>query len=325
MLSILGEVAASRLHEVEDVDLSLVACGYETRARAFAERLMFPRAGRMALAFPGEHHLAFGENHRVLVERGFAVIAVEDSEIVDVICEALRRRNSRHVNEEVRVFVDISSQSRSRLALVIEAISRCAAEGRVRVFFGYSLAKYVAPPSAVVPNVSIGPVSDFFAGWSKDPELPVSLVLGLGYEPDRAMGAVEYLEPAMVWALLPHSSVSEYDDALLSANNQLVKRIGSAQLVRYLVEDPNATLALLSALVADLSRSSTVLLLPSGPKILVLISLLLCCTLPEMSVWRVSAGAEDAPIDRAPTGRHVIVEAVFSPEPGAAASRAPQS
>lgn len=314
MLRILGEVAAARLHELNEVDICLVACGYETRARAFAERFTFPGSIRLALAFPGERQLSFTENRRQLLERGFTVNAVDDATIVDVVCEALQSRISNDANTDLSVFVDISSQSRARLALIIEAISRCAAEVRVRVFFGYTLAKYMPPTNSAVPNLSIGPVSDFFAGWAEDPELPISLVLGLGYEPDRAMGAVEHLEPTMVWALLPHSSIKEYDEALLSANSQLVKRIGSTQLVRYTVEDPNATLALLSALVADLSRSSTVLLLPSGPKILVLLSLLLCCTRSDISVWRVSAGADDPAIDRAPTGKYVVVEALFIPD-----------
>ena len=193
MLRILGEVPHTRLRAVADVDLCLVACGYESRARAFASLYGFEESERLALAFPGQQLLSFAENERAFRARGFAIETIHDTEIVSTVSAHLGRHVGKQDSAEVRMFVDISSQSRSRLAFILEAISRVAGNATVRVFFGYTLAQYLPPPLGRVPNVGIGPVSDFFAGWSPDPELPVSLVLGLGYEPDRAMGAVEYL------------------------------------------------------------------------------------------------------------------------------------
>jgi hypothetical protein len=304
----------SRLNNVESADLVIAACGYESRASAFAQRFPFESAQRVALLFDQQRVLAFSRNRELFVEKGYTLSDVTDATVMDSVLQMIDVARKRRSDGPTTVFVDISSQSRSRLAAIVEAVSVSGQSAPLRVLFGYSPAEYSDPPFSQIPNVSIGPVTPFFAGWARDPEKPVSLILGLGYEPDRGLGAVEYLEPASVWPLLPHSQETRYDESLLQANAPLLKEIGTDQLIRYEVEDPNATLAVMASLIGHLSRNSVVLMLPSGPKILVLMSLLLACGRRDVGVWRVSAGANELAADRKATNRFLVVECVFEPE-----------
>jgi hypothetical protein len=314
MLQIIGEVVKDRYAEVARVDLCVLACGYESRARRFAELFPFESAERVALEFDRQRALAFQTNRDVLSASGFTLESVSDSALKDFMVSLVEAAQERKAGGLLSIFVDISSQSRNRLASLIEAIFVCSEQLKITVFFGYTPAAYSQPPIVAAPNVAIGPVSSFFAGWPKDPDLPLSLIIGLGYESDRALGAVEYLEPANVWALLPHSRETRYDASLRTANAALFHQIGKENVIPYKVEDPNTILALLAALAAHLSRFSSVLLLPSGPKILVLLALLLACERRDTSVWRVSAGIDDPPIDRTPAGDPIVVECVFAPQ-----------
>jgi hypothetical protein len=315
MLRILGEIEPSRLNNVESADLVIAACGYESRASAFAQRFPFESAQRVALLFDQQRVLAFSRNRELFVQRGYTLSDVTDATVMDSVLQMIdAARKRRSEGPTTTVFVDISSQSRSRLAAIVEAVSISGQSAPLRVLFGYSPAEYSDPPSSQIPNVSIGPVTPFFAGWARDPEKPISLILGLGYEPDRGLGAVEYLEPASIWPLLPHSQETRYDESLLHANAPLLEEIGTDQLIRYEVEDPNATLAVMASLIGHLSRNSVVLMLPSGPKILVLLSLLLACGRRDVGVWRVSAGANELAADRKATNRFLVVECVFEPE-----------
>lgn len=313
MLTIYGELDQDQIGNISQVDLAIVACGYESRARAFAEAYDFSGAKRIALTFEEGRVLAFEENSQVLHEKGFSLVNLADEQVRDWLSEMVSHLDLPPAAPEVRVFVDISSQSRTRLASIIEALAHAGNERVVRAYFGYSLAAYVAPPKGRAPNVHIGPVSPYFAGWTVDPDLPLSLVIGLGYEPDRALGAVEYLEPSTMWALVPQSSVRQYDRSLRSANRPLLRQVGSSRLLEYDVQDPNATFAVLISLVAHLSRHSSVLLLPSGPKVLVLLSLLIGCLRRDVAVWRVSAGVEEPPVDRQASGHRLVIACVFRP------------
>jgi hypothetical protein len=309
-----GELPPERHEEAGNVDLAVLACGYESRARAFAERLDFGRARRCALAFPDQRQLAYERNAAVLEARGFELIALPDDAVRDWFKNQVAGGPADSVTHELRVFVDISSQSRARIAAIVEGIAREGERRPVRAYVGYTLAAYVDPPSIAAPNVRIGPVSPYFAGWTFDPDLPLSLIAGLGYEPERALGAVEYLEPSSVWALMPHSQVRRYERSLRAANALLLADIREGQVLTYRVEDPNATLSLLFSLISHLRRTSSVLLLRSGPKILVLLCMLISCIRRDVAVWRVSAGADDPAVDRKPAGEQFIVECSFAPQ-----------
>lgn len=313
MLQIRGELGAPLHARIENVDLVISACGFESRSRAFAERFAFAGARRLAFAFDRQQVLSFDQNAKTFSDKGYSLIQLPDRDLLPELLSQLERLQQA-MSGETSVFVDISSQTRGRIASVVEAVAVAGERAPVRTFFGYSPARFTPPPSNQAPVVNIGPVSPFFAGWAKDPDLPVSMILGLGYEPDRAMGAMEYLEPANVWAFMPRSTERQFDASLREANAQLIDQIGPARVVTYQVEDPNATLALLSSIVSHLSQTSSVLMLPSGPKILALQSLLLAYEDTDRSVWRVSAGVNDMPVDREPTGRSVIVECLFSPQ-----------
>lgn len=310
-IKIHGELDRSHSASMPRVDLAVVACGYESRARAFAEDEDFGGAEKIALVFQEHQVLAFQENSAVMLEKGFELVSVPDTQLRDWIIAKLASLSKPE--GELAVFVDISSQSRSKLAAIVEALNAFGGQERIRAYFGYTLAAFAEPSRSKAPNVAIGPVSPFFAGWTKDPDLPVSLIVGLGHEPDRALGAVEYLEPATVWALMPHSSEPKYDVSLSDANKQLLQQIGDDRVLTYDVEDPNATLALMTALVAYISRDSSALILSSGPKVLVLLALLVACMRRDVAVWRVSAGIDDPPIDRLPTGNRLVLECEFSP------------
>jgi hypothetical protein len=312
VIRIEGQILEHQFESTPTADVVLVACGYESRSRALAERFEFPSAIRVAIIFDAHRILAFDENVETLRKRGFELVEHTDNSLCDAVVTLVSNVPQRP-GQPVRVFVDISSQSRSRMAAIIEGLMLASENRPLQVIFGYSPAAFVEPRTDVVPNVAIGPVSPFFAGWARDPDLPVSLILGLGYEPDRALGAVEYLEPSDVVALFPHSHESAYDQALRSANDQLIQQIGVRQVIGYEVEDPNATLALLASTIANLRRRSSVLILPSGPKILVLLSLLLACIDRDVAVWRVSAGVDEPPIDRKPTGEVLMLECLLTP------------
>jgi hypothetical protein len=308
-----GAIDLAALRTALECDLVIVACGYESRARYFVERRLMLGKRQVALAFGTQRELAFDRNVRVFRERGVDIVDVDEEKLSRWMRASIEEAAQGVDARPVRVFIDVSSQSRSRMARILEGVVDIGRRVPLEVFFAYALAEFDQPDGKPAPIRDIGPVSPRFAGWTLDPELPTSLIVGLGYEQDRAMGAVEFLEPAGVWALLPRSSISAYSSALQRANRAFLRDVKSRQQLLYSVEDPNATFALLNSLVLHLAGRTNVILLPSGPKILALLSLLTSLLHNGVGVWRVSAGANERPIDRKASGTTVVVRARFRP------------
>jgi hypothetical protein len=133
--------------------------------------------------------------------------------------------------------------------------------------------------------------------------LPLAAVIGTGYEYGRALGILEYLEPAVAWIFNPTGVNDEYNASLRKVNKDLFGLIPPAQVSDYDVSDPLGCLERIEAIVFGLHQRSRILLCPFGPKIFALVCLLVAeIHKPHATVWRVSGGQSEEPSDYAAAG-----------------------
>ena len=275
-------------------DLAIATVGYEDRSSYFW-RTVRP-AAKVAFAYGFAEHemLSFDRNAAFYKGAGFTVEMPDESQYRAAVDAALLA--SAPDQDLTRVVVDISSLTRDRIALVCECFEEHAAKRTVSADFVYYLARFQKPGKRIKQNAYAGPVLPSFAGWWRYPELPVAAVIGLGYEENKALGAVELLQvPEAIWTFMPKSSVPEYDAELLLANEDLLTRVLSDHRVTYTVEDPFETYKELTALRQSISDMYNVVLLPFGPKIFGLASILVGLTDHHTAVWRISAGLHAKP------------------------------
>jgi hypothetical protein len=164
--------------------------------------------------------------------------------------------------------------------------------------FVYSLALFTPPPTGESANSHVGPVTNDFAGWWSDPDRRLSVVVGVGYEQDKALGAVEYLEAQDIWVFEPRSVIEQYTAALQAANATLLSLTDSNHRFLYRVQDPLDCFSRMQSLVQGLIVTNNVVLLPFGPKLIVLCSLIVAARDKRVAVWRVSAQGSEVPVDR---------------------------
>jgi hypothetical protein len=285
--------------EAQDHDLFICVAGYEQRARYVAESIG-PRAReRACIGFDKQQVHSFDSNVAWFRNNDFKLEIVGDDGFADSLKSIMR---AAIVGTRLSVIVDISSISRFRLASLIDVVSSEIPDGVVCVDFVYALAAYNPPITLTVANSHVGPVSPKFAGWWTEPDRAVSAVVGLGYEEDKALGAVEYLQAADVWAFIPVSVVPEYSPALRVANEVLLRTIPAERQMFYRVSDPVDCFKSLESMVYGLSFSRNPILLPFGPKLFALCCLLVGIVLPSIPVWRVSAQEVEPAVDRTAEG-----------------------
>lgn len=313
------EVIVSAGEHVDEWDVLVGAVGYEHRSRhvplAWAERSRI----RLASAFDTHKTLSYADNWAALSERGFEIEEHAEGEIRCWLYKRLLEVEAQP-HTPLRVAIDVSSFSRSRLAELVLAAAEIATSRDVAIDFGYAPAAFKPPVEADTVIEVLGPVVPEFAGWTDEPGTPSTCIVGLGYEPERAVGALEYLEPVGAWAFTPTGVDDKYDRSLERANETVWDANPRPVRVAYGVDQPLWTYVQLESLVFGLKRLTRPVLVPFGPKIFAALCLLAALAhQPETAVWRVSGGQSEQPVDRKAIGPvHHVSALLCARDPSAA-------
>ena len=243
----------------------------------------------------------------------FANIDCENLQVFDAKgCLQAMQAILVNLDNPYKIAVDISCLPHAAMADILHLISTTESSFQIEVVVLYSLAQFTLPGSLVYANESIEPVHQYFAGWSSPETKPTSLVLGLGYEPNKAEGASEYFEPSDQWVFIPSSPIPAFLNEVHNNNSNLIKKTPQDRTIEYNVADPEVTYGQLALVISSLAKKSNPVLLPFGPKIFFFLCLVQCLAHPEVGVWRVT-GVEDRGSQDIVSSEHVIgVRCVFS-------------
>lgn len=210
----------------------------------------------------------------------------------------------------IRIFVDYSSMTRSWYAAVIAAIRALSTKESVECFFSYSPSSFEAPPSTTAPNEVVSPIGGF--GGLEAIDGPSALIVGLGYERDRAIGLLEYVDPGVCFAFFTDPPLDRrYLEVLKENNSSFLNLIGEENQYKHPLMDIQRTANLLMSLVWGLKDCYRIILAPLGVKPFCLICLLLAVRYPELDVWRVSSGTKAGTPNRKAVGPLLVLRAVF--------------
>ena len=303
-----AQIPDSILSDLE-FDIFVGASGYETRAAYALLQLDSKRIPlKMAFGFTDRKAAQREDNDRAFQRAGVRLIPA-DGDSVQVVRDSVRQQLEECGRERVRLFVDYSSMTRTWYAGLIEAVAGVQNKNRVECLFSYSPAQFTQPLDTS-PNSHVGPIPGF---CSLDvPEKPSALVIGLGYERERALGLLDYVDPAVSFAFYTDPALDQhYRDTVLANNSALLSRLPKERIYRHPLADLQRTGGLLLSLYSGLCDDYRVILAPLGVKPFSLLCLLLATRFPELDVWRVTPGSKAPPQDRKPLGPLLLFEAIF--------------
>ncbi|MEX3998745.1 hypothetical protein AB4Y38_07590 [Paraburkholderia sp. EG285A] len=292
------------------VDVFIAACGYEGRARAAAQEFHKSATRKLAIGFASQRELEYEVNKAWFGSAGFDLVEVGD----DAFREALDQYLLNRAPEcgAMTLEIDISCFNRYRLAHLVDAL-RALPIAEVVVTFRYSIAEFTPPVDDVAPTVTVDPVIPQFAGWTTRPDRPPAAIVGLGYEPNKAIGIVDHLEiNNATWAYYPLGPIPEYYQRVLEANQSLLDIIqADGRCQPYDLKEPAQLFHEMNSLVDMLKPHFNTVLIPFGPKLFALVALLVASLNDDVGVWRVSSGGMEAPVNRKPSGHIVSVSVIL--------------
>jgi len=228
--------------------------------------------------------------------------------------EVLRRLDEIEADAaDMHVTVDVSCMPRPVMAEVFARLFAIAGRRELAITVFYALASYTPPPGHLPPNEAIRPVHPAFAGWPKDVSASTAIIVGLGYEKDKAEGACEYFDPSETWVFTPRSPISAYDVDVAANNASFMERTERDRRIEYRVDDPERTFGELVNVAMSILPRSTPLILPFGPKIFFATSLFVSLLYEDIGVWLITGDLAVQQSNHTSSGTNIAFEAKLKP------------
>lgn len=272
-----GAIDISTSAEV-DFDLLFYGLGFETRSTHLASKLRARHCVALKLPFIDVHN--YKKNVRFAETRKHTVVQDPLSYSVSGALAQYRDPSG------IKVGFDVSSLNRAVLFDYLLQFAKYLHPGDQLTVL-YSPAAYSAPDWKFPQLESFGPISNYFTSFNSDPSLPLSLMLGLGFEPGVSMGIISQLEPRLTYCLWGSGADVRFDRTVKKANFDFRFPGYPTKAVRYLLNDPRGSFDLMEGITYGLMRDFNVIVVPLGPKIFsVLAGLLAMKHFGKVSVWR---------------------------------------
>lgn len=301
----IAQLEASDLQQ-QELDVAVVASGFEERARKVAGLLGSSPRRRIALGFEEiQGHSERIKNDAALKRLGYAATVIGGGDwgtaraLVESVVEDVDRNGT--------VLIDISSMTRTWFGAAVALLGALERAQPLRTLFTYVPAAYRAQREAYPQNRVVGPLPAYTGlGY---PNAPAALVVGLGHDPERALGIQREIDPGLTATFMADPAADRrYVAACRRANRTLLDDVPVELQYRYPLVDFPSTFGRLDDVSSYLSRQWRVVLTSLGPKIFSLAAFLVAVNNPQVSVWRISAASDVPQIPRAPSRRVVVAD-----------------
>ena len=270
-------------------DIFIYGLGFETRSTAVVSHVD-EDCKTFALKMPEFRIHAYEKNVRFAKTRQHIVISDFEHFVGETLPTIFRRQDQK----SLRIGFDISSVNRIMLTEVVMQIARQARQSDV-VEIIYCPAAY-AEPSWAFPQIErLGPISPAFSTLG-DQTKPLCLILGAGFEAGTSMGIINQLEPRLSYCFWGTGVDSRFDRAAHRANFDFEFGVYNTRVTSYDITDPKGAFSTIESTIFGLSQTYRIIMIPMGPKIFTLLTLLVGVTyLGEIAIWRVQHNRMNSP------------------------------
>jgi hypothetical protein len=284
-------------------ELGIFGLGYESRSVSAFEKYKSLIDNNIAVGYDTHTNCLHYQSNKT--QFGVGCEDVFEGNNTKVFSKVHEFINTKDYITPINCLIDITVMSRHRLAtLICFLIDNLPLRSTITIV--YSLSSFVEPPEGVSPIRVVGEITEQLSGNLGNLSLPSSLVIGLGYEKDKALGVYNYLDSTYTFLFVPKSSEERFEAEVMKNNDSLFRSTPKSNIFYYDVSAPYSTYLDLKSLILDISDFSRPLLIPLGPKILSALSVIIGKELhPELPVWRASSEYNEVPTERPSSGTEI--------------------
>jgi hypothetical protein len=289
-------------------DIFIASCGYEPRASFLAQQGLKVQK-KIVLAFEDNQEDEDRiYNNQIFENLGFKFIKMKGSEYRSIFC-LFESFIKDHTSNELSILIDYSSMTRMWYGAIIHYLTHLESSGKkIHLYLSYSEAEFIQPLKVETETLNFHPI-DLFCQLSL-PTKPTALIAGLGYEKKRIYGLREYFDAEALFLFYTDGNLFTND--VLKKNEEVVKSVKEENIFPYTLTDLNHMKMLLQDLCEDLKNDFRVIIAPCGPKPFTLLNFIIASQMPNIDVWRISAGDDENQVVKSKaSGELIIAELIF--------------
>ncbi|MCB8999048.1 MAG: hypothetical protein H6540_03125 [Bacteroidales bacterium] len=303
------QILPANLEEV-NYDLFILASGYEARSIFLPRNFKIQADKKIAFGFEEKtSELNRKSNNQYLISEGFEMVNCSGEEALDlepIISNILSEKANEHLN----ILVDYSSMTKVWYSGIINYLIQLSKGEKVTIHFSYTPASYNEPKKSA--PVKVNKVVSYPFKKSTNTGKPTALILGLGLDKNRAEFIYKTLKPDKTFLLYADPAMDlKYVERVFKYNQDLIEEIEVRNLVPYPLQDLDKLDEILTNLCLNLRLKYNIVIVPLGPKVSSLISLLIASRFPDINVIRLSPGPKAPVFERIPQGNPLIYEVEF--------------
>jgi len=181
-------------------------------------------------------------------------------------------------------------------AAVLKYFKEHNANKEVNIYFAYTHAKFTRAikSNPLFFNHPI-PLFDPLQTTNKR----IALLIGLGYEEDKALGLYEYFQNDSEDMYVFITNNNEFYGEVIKSNSHILSITNKQNIINYDLENISPLINTLDSLVNFLVNTNyRVVIAPIGPKVFNLIALIINLYHNEVTTYRLSDGNKGIPIDK---------------------------
>lgn len=305
-LSSIQHVDPSQLADFK-ADLFIASLGHESRSTTVARRFENNSCKKIALENRNViKEFSYQDNSKYLEQQGFEIIRVE-SELpdVDAIFQSL-------IGDTINVAIDCTNMPPLWYYEFFKWFDeKQAGDGRVRMRIAYSMAKYVRQPG----SRKVKEIFDFL----KDELRPangkkVALILGLGQEKKVSDSIFKMINPDLLYLYYADPPAEKrFVEKVFVVNHNLINEAPIRNLVAYPIRNAQAIYQSLIDNILPLRNEYSIVLIPQGPKIFSVVSMLVHMGYPDIKI-SYPRFKKPPTADREPKDDPVVLDILFEGE-----------
>jgi hypothetical protein len=294
----------------EQFDYFIAACGYQPRCCHLASNNSIRAVKRLLLSIDESDHMAERQaNQKVFETCGF--IPYRDSVHQTTIIEDLIKDICNQDKEQLNLLIDYSCMPKKWYAVIMDNITRDNFKSKkINLYLAYT-PKIFEPEKKMAGTDFFGPIIEARHRLTK--KKPVTVMAGLDNHSHLLHKALSEVNPRNLLAFVPVSRTDRaYTEAVAENNKSLLSKLDPTQIFRYDMYDPNAMNSLLTSCCLDHRMNHEVMIIPQGPKVFSMISLLISIRYPDVKLWEIIGKNRNAVQGKGlPSNNPIIVKASF--------------
>src|SRR4029077_8484712 len=167
------------------------------------------------------------ENDKYFIENNFKLYTVDGNSFRSIrnYLESSFRPIFNDSRRDINVIIDYSCMTRVMYAEILYFFKNNISKRKeINLYFSYSTPKYTPPIQEQVYNTHVEPI----VGYSDltIPERPTALIIGLGYDKNRAYSLREYLDADKVYLFVAQSEREpKYEESVFKENADLLSNV----------------------------------------------------------------------------------------------------